>query len=109
MMNGYTAALLWGLLGWSVRVVWTYYTHSKKVESKKGGKFVWSIYRKKYDQDWIMGFVAMVAFSLISDWAWCAWLSEIITDKVSGYDPKVNVLIGFLSIFIIEKLASKAS
>jgi hypothetical protein len=104
----YTIALLWGLLGWITRVVWTYYTHSKLVESKKGGRFVWSTFIKKYDQDWIMGFVAMVAFSLISDWAWEAFLSNMITGSISDYDPKVNVLIGFLSILIIEKFISKS-
>lgn len=106
-MSNYITMLLWGLLGWIVRVVWTYYTHSKTVEAKKNGRFVWSTFRKKYDQDWIMGFIAMIAFSLISDWAWTAFLSEMVTSSVSDYDPKANVIIGFLSILIVEKLASK--
>lgn len=103
----YSIALFWGSIGWFARVTWTYYTHSKIVEAKKNGRFVWSTFKKKYDQDWIMGFVAMVMFSLISDWAWDAGLADMITNKASVYDPKANVLIGFLSIFIIEKLISK--
>lgn len=106
-MNEYLIALFWGLLGWFTRVVWTYCTHSKLVESKRNGRFIWSVFIKKYDQDWVMGFIAMIALSLISDWAWVAFLSEMITSRVSDYDPKVNVLIGFLSIFIIEKMANK--
>lgn len=99
--------LLWGFLGWTVRVCYTYYAHSKKVEAKKGGRFVWNTFKKKYDQDWIMGFVGMIALSLISDWAWGAFLSEMILSKVTVYDPKVNVLLGFMAIYLIEKANKK--
>jgi hypothetical protein len=100
-------AILWGFSGWFLRVIWNYYTYSKCVESKVNGKFSWPFFIKKYDQDWIMGFAAMVVFSLISDWAWGAFLSDLILSRESEYDPKANVIIGFMSIYIIEKLASR--
>jgi hypothetical protein len=107
VISWYGIALFWGFLGWVLRVVFTYYKYSKNIEAQTGKRFVWKTYRKKFDQDWIMGFVGMVVFSLIADWFWSAGLSEWITSKESDYDPKVNVIIGYMAIFIAEKLAGK--
>lgn len=100
-------AILWGLLGWSLRVVYNYYKHSKLVEEKPRGRFNWETFIAKYDQDWIMGFAAMVVFAAIADWAWVAFISQLLLSRASEYDPKANVIIGFLSILLVEKLAGK--
>jgi len=104
---GVFVAIAWGLLGWALRVVWTYWIYSKDVESKPRGRFHWHQFIIKYDQDWVMGFAAMIVFSAIADWAWGAFISELILSKATVYDPKANVIIGFLSILLIEKLAGK--
>ena len=103
----YLTAIGWGFLGWVTRVVWTYYTHSKEVEAKPRGHFKWHSFKEKYDQDWIMGFVAMVVLAIVSDLLWGAGLNKMILDETSDYDPRVNILIGFMSIYIIEKLGNK--
>ena len=98
-------AILWGLVGWSLRVIYTYWLYSKDIEANHRGKFNWNKFIVKYDQDWIMGFAAMVVFASIADWAWVAFISNLILSRETLYDPKANVIIGFLSILLVEKLA----
>ena len=50
-----------------------------------------------------------MVLSLISDWAWEAFLSDLVLSKTTEYNPKINVILGFLAILIVEKLDKRAS
>jgi len=103
----YLVALAWGFAGWFLRVVWNYWKHSREIEKETHTWFNWDTFRKKYDQDWIMSGVATIVFALISDWAWSIWLSELLLKVSTPYDPKANVIIGFLAILLVEKLSGE--
>ncbi len=107
-------ALFWGSLGWLTRVVQTYWSHSRKVEADPKGRFKWDSFKRKYDQDWIFGFILMIGLSLTSDWAWGAFLNDLLVRFISipeniPYDPKINLFLGYIGLFLIEKLAKKTS
>ena len=108
-MIDYLIAISWGFIGWAARVALTFYWHSKEVECNKRGKFVWNKFRQKYDQDWILGFFSMLMFAAIADLIWEYGLSTMLLGNKSPYDTRINVLIGFMSIYLVEKLAKKSN
>ncbi len=107
-MIDYFIAIGWGCIGWAARVAQTYYTYSKLVESKRRGRFVFSKFRKKYDQDWVYGFFAMLMLSAVADLLWVHVFSKWIFEVETPYYARINVIIGFMAIYIVERLPKKS-
>lgn len=101
--------LLYGVVGLLVRIVVDYYRHSRKVE-KGGGTFERKAFVKKYDQDWILGGVVVLAIAVGGDYLYTYILGPLavrfeLVKEVPPFAHELGILFGVFSTWIGHKLS----
>ena len=101
--------LIYCLIGLTVRIVIDYYRYSRRIE-KDGGKFKRGVFIAKYDQDWVLGFVVVLAIAAGGEYLWHYWLGPLgikagYYEEVPPFAPQLGIVLGLFSTWIGNKLA----
>lgn len=99
----YWLAIGYMLIGWAVKVTMYYFQFDtdKKFNFKKW----WRI----YDKYIILGFVGAIAFAFISDFVWYQLLDGLVGAEGTPYELRLNIVIGFLIIPILNRWEKKSN